>query len=60
MALVVTIRRRRHDAPGGRFGGGWQWAVGAYGGGRTLIVNLLVLSIRFTMERERDYPGGFR
>lgn len=59
MALVVTVRQRRHDAPGGRFGGGWQWAVGAYGGGRTLIVNLLVLSIRFELEREPD-EGGTR
>lgn len=37
----------------GRFGGGWQWAVGfkASAGFRTIILELLVLSVR--IERGR-------
>jgi len=30
----------------GRFGGGWNWCLGLEAGGRTLIINLLVFSIR--------------
>lgn len=31
----------------GRFGGGWNWKIGAQAGGRSLIVDLLVFSLRF-------------
>ena len=27
----------------GRFGGGWDWAMGFQAGGRTLLLNLLIL-----------------
>ena len=30
----------------GRFGGGWNWNVGIQAGGRTVIINLLVCSLR--------------
>ena len=34
------------DAPMGRFGGGWQWAVGVkVGGAGTILVELLVGSL---------------
>lgn len=36
------------SSPMGRFGGGFQWEVGFQLGGRTLIINLLVASIRIT------------
>jgi len=37
----------------GRFGGGWQWEVGicASTGFRTVIVNLLVCSVRITRRK---------
>jgi hypothetical protein len=56
MKRVVLFDRPRlrvtylHTKPGalmGRFGGGWQWKLGLQAGGRTLIVNLLVASLRF-------------
>lgn len=31
----------------GRFGGGWDWKVGFQAGGKTLILNLLIFSLRF-------------
>lgn len=30
----------------GRFGGGWNWKLGFQAGGKTLIISLLVFSIR--------------
>jgi hypothetical protein len=45
--LHVTYERKsRHDLHG-RFGGGWQWKLGFQAGGRTLILHLLVASVRF-------------
>lgn len=43
--LSVTMARRGRGV-GGRFGGGWNWSVGVQAGGRTLILNLLVVSVR--------------
>jgi len=37
----------------GRFGGGWNWKLGFQSGGRTLILNLLVFSLRFTINERR-------
>lgn len=48
----VTYSRRTRDEHMGRFGGGWQWALGFEAGARhrdgaqTVIVNLLVCSVR--------------
>ena len=36
----------------GRFGGGWNWKLGFQVGGRTIIFNLLIFSLRIE-ERER-------
>jgi len=33
----------------GRFGGGWDWKFGFCAGGRTLIIDLLVFSVRLEM-----------
>ena len=30
----------------GRFGGGWNWKLGFQVGGRTIIFNLLIFSLR--------------
>jgi hypothetical protein len=50
--LRVHYNRRSRDEHMGRFGGGWQWAVGFEAGPRhrdgaqTVIFNLLVASLR--------------
>lgn len=46
--MKVTVDHRPADALMGRFGGGWQWKLGfqASRGFRTVIVNLLVFSVR--------------
>lgn len=35
----------------GRFGGGWNWELGFQIGGSTVIVNLLICSLRFSRRR---------
>jgi hypothetical protein len=42
-----TVRYRRQAADGamGRFGGGWNWALGFRLGGSTLLLDLLVVSV---------------
>lgn len=41
------VRYRRRDTRGtmGRFGGGWNWKVGAQLGGSTLLLSLLVAEV---------------
>jgi hypothetical protein len=53
--LRVTYQRRPASEPLGRFGGGWQWSLGvdASRGLRTVIVNLLVCSVRISRGRRR-------
>lgn len=42
------------SVPGmGRFGGGWQYKLGIQWGGSTVIVDLLVGTIRFTWEKRK-------
>lgn len=38
----------------GRFGGGWNWALGLLAGDSTLIVHLLVCSLIFSWEKGND------
>ena len=35
----------------GRFGGGWNWKLGVQAGDRTVIVNLLVASVRLYLKK---------
>lgn len=49
--LAVTVKATPKSALWGRFGSGWNWAVGVKVGGCTAIVDLLVLPVRF------DYDG---
>ena len=44
----VTYTHRDKADSFGRFGGGWNWIIGVQFGGRTMIINLLVCSIRIT------------
>lgn len=41
-----TLSMRPADTPMGRFGGGWQWKVGVQVGSSTVIVSLLVATLR--------------
>ena len=45
--LHVKVEWRSSRNLMGRFGGGWNWEVGIQVGGSTLIVNLLIASVRF-------------
>jgi len=45
--LTIAMEHRRAGRLMGRFGGGWDWEVGFQQGGRSLILNLLVFTIRF-------------
>lgn len=58
----VKLRWRSKDHLMGRFGGGWNWKLGAQVGSTTVIVFLLVLSLSFTWlpkasERTRERYG---
>ena len=35
----------------GRFGGGWDWKIGFQMGGKTIILNLLIFSLRIEIEK---------
>jgi len=39
----------------GRFGGGWNWNLGFQAGGKTLILNLLVFSLRFSYRAKNGH-----
>ena len=49
--LEVRYERRFKSNLWGRFGGGWNWKLGIQAGRRTVIVNLLVSSLTFTVRR---------
>lgn len=55
--LKATWRRKTASAPMGRFGGGWQWMVGARasGGFRTVIIHLLIADLRIEFPRQPSY-----
>ena len=38
----------------GRFGGGWNWKIGAQAGGGTLIVEVFVFSLRFDLSKKTN------
>jgi hypothetical protein len=48
LAVMFSWRSRRNLM--GRFGGGWNWCLGFDAGGRTIIFNLLVCSIRIELK----------
>lgn len=48
--LRVVYNWRSKKNLWGRFGGGWNWNLGFQASSRTVIVNLLVASLRFNME----------
>ena len=50
--LEVTFRWRSKKNLMGRFGGGWNWAFGFKGLGRTTIIFLLICSLRFHIRKK--------
>ena len=53
----VVYQHRSKDNLMGRFGGGWNWEVGVQVGRSTVIVNLLVASLRFSKKRPEAARG---
>ena len=57
--LKVTYDQRSADAPMGRFGGGWQWALGFRSGSfrrRTrgsILIDLLTFTVRLDWRKKR-------
>ena len=45
----ITIKIEQRKSKGwGRFGGGWNWVLGIQVGSTSLIINLIILSIRIS------------
>ena len=49
--LAIKFHWRSSKNLWGRFGGGWNWMLGFQSSASTLIVNLLVCSVRFDIEK---------
>lgn len=52
--LKVRFERRSSREIWGRFGGGWNWSLGFKAGGSTLILLLLIASLRFHLVPKGD------
>ncbi len=52
--LKTSIEWRSAKNPMGRFGGGWQWELGIQVGRTSVIVNLLVLSVRISWYKPKS------
>ena len=50
--LTIRYERRKKKEAWGRFGGGWNWRLGFSAGGKTIIVDLLVSSLRFSIDKK--------
>ena len=49
--LEIVFNWRSKNNLWGRFGGGWNWELGFQAGGRTIIFNLLIFSLRFSYKK---------
>ena len=49
--LKIVFNWRSSKNLMGRFGGGWNWKVGIMIGGHSVILNLLVFSLRFSWNK---------
>jgi len=47
----ISFHWRSSKCLWGRFGGGWQWAVGFEASNRTLLLNCLIFSVMIWRER---------
>lgn len=41
----------------GRFGGGWNWELGFQASGKTVILNLLIASLRIEIKKKKRQKG---
>jgi len=46
LGLRIVFHWQSRNSFWGRFGGGWNWELGFAAGGRTVIINLLIASLR--------------
>ena len=52
--LRISGEQRRKKNLWGRFGGGWNWALGFEASRTSLILNLLVCMFRFSWHRKQE------
>ena len=50
----ISFRWRSKKNLWGRFGGGWNWALGFMKSGRTILLYLLICSISISKKRRSD------
>jgi hypothetical protein len=53
--LRIVFNWRSSENLTGRFGGGWNWECGFQIGGHTIILNLLIFSIRFELKNKPNH-----
>lgn len=54
--LGLTYHWQSKKSLWGRFGGGWNWEFGFVAGGREIIFNLLICSLRFSVAKAEGTP----
>jgi len=54
--IKIRFQWRRADGFMGRFGGGWNWAVGMRLGGNTILVDLLLCTLTVSIDRTVKPP----
>ena len=55
--IKVSVTKKSRKRLWGRFGGGWNWELGFQASRSTVILNLLVLSVRI-YRRKKDKEGS--
>lgn len=50
--LAVAFEWKSRKCALGRFGGGWNWELGFMAGGNTVMLNMLVCSLRATWKKK--------
>lgn len=54
--LDIVFEWRKKNNLWGRFGGGWNWKFGFMAAGNTIIISIVVFSIRFDFNK-KEYKG---
>jgi len=54
LGIEFTFNWRSSKQYMGRFGGGWNWEVGCQASRRTIILNLLVCSLRIHRPKKKE------
>jgi len=52
--LEFAFGYRSKDNAWGRFGGGWNWKLGVQIGGATVLINLLICSLRISIRKRES------